>query len=120
MQRHWEDYDGYLLQQGLDEQLPANQRGIDRRGFEWFDWRRKRRPGIPPSMGIPVPSRAWPSALLAEGLASASSDPNDRTVRVWEATTGKMILRTEGPRLGSGPCLQCGRGAACRRRRFWN
>ena len=62
VQRHWEDYDGYLLQQGLDEQLPANQRGIDRRGFEWFYWPQKCRPGKPPSMGIPVPSRAWPSA----------------------------------------------------------
>ena len=31
----------YLLRQGLDEQLPANQGGVDRRGFEWFYWRRK-------------------------------------------------------------------------------
>ena len=41
VQRYWEDYNGDLLQQGLDEQLPANQRGIDRRGFEWFYWQRK-------------------------------------------------------------------------------
>ena len=41
VQRYWEDYDGELLQQGLDEQLPANQGGIDRRGFEWFYWQRK-------------------------------------------------------------------------------
>ena len=41
VQRYWEDYDGELFQQGLDEQLPANQGGIDRRGFEWFYWQRK-------------------------------------------------------------------------------
>ena len=41
VQRYWEDYDGKLFQQGLDEQLPANQGGIDRRGFEWFYWQRK-------------------------------------------------------------------------------
>jgi hypothetical protein len=29
------------LRQGLDEQLQANQRGIDRRGFEWFYWQQK-------------------------------------------------------------------------------
>jgi len=39
--RYWEDYDSALFEQGLDEQLPANQSGIDRRGFEWFYWRRK-------------------------------------------------------------------------------
>ena len=41
VQHYWEDNNGELLQQGLDEQLPANQRGIDRRGFEWFYWQRK-------------------------------------------------------------------------------
>ena len=41
VQRYWEDSNGELLQQGLDEQLPANTGGIDRRGFEWFYWQRK-------------------------------------------------------------------------------
>jgi len=41
VQRYWEDYNGELLQQGLDEQLPVKHRGVDRRGFEWFYWRRK-------------------------------------------------------------------------------
>src|SRR5262249_15123837 len=35
VQRYWEDYHGALLQQRLDEQLPANHGGVDRRGFEW-------------------------------------------------------------------------------------
>ncbi len=34
VQRYWEDYDGKLLRQGLADQLPENQGGIDRRGFE--------------------------------------------------------------------------------------
>ncbi len=37
----WEDYQRDLFQQALDEQLPANQGGVDRRGFEWFYWQRK-------------------------------------------------------------------------------
>ena len=41
VQRYWEDYYGAVMQQGLDEQLPANQGGIDRRDFEWFYWQRK-------------------------------------------------------------------------------
>ena len=41
VQRYWEDANIELLQQGLAEQLPANQGGIDRRGFEWFYWQRK-------------------------------------------------------------------------------
>jgi len=41
VQHYWDGYHGELLQQGLDEQLPAKQCGIDRRGFEWFYWQRK-------------------------------------------------------------------------------
>ena len=41
VQRNWEDYHGRLMGRLLDEQLPANQSGVDRRGFEWFYWRRK-------------------------------------------------------------------------------
>ena len=41
VQHYWEDYRGRLFQRGLDEQLPASQGGIDRRGFEWFYWQRK-------------------------------------------------------------------------------
>ena len=41
VQRYWEDYNGALLRQGLDEERPANQRAVDRRGWEWYYWERK-------------------------------------------------------------------------------
>jgi hypothetical protein len=58
VQRNWEDYHGRLLRQGLDEQLPPKQGGVDRRGFEWFFWQRKM------SSGHIV---AWRSAQTASG-----------------------------------------------------
>ncbi len=41
LQRFWEDCtpDGFRLT--LQEQLPENQHGVDRRGWEWFYWQRK-------------------------------------------------------------------------------
>ena len=67
VQRYWEDYHRVLFQQGLVEQLPANQGGIDRRGFEWFYWQRKIPRGTAPSRGTPARSTAWRSAPTASG-----------------------------------------------------
>ena len=41
IQRNWEDYNGALMLRGLDEEVPASSDAADRRGFEWFYWRRK-------------------------------------------------------------------------------
>ena len=76
VQRDWEDYNGALLQQGLDEQLPANQGGIDRRGFEWYYWQRKISSGHTTLKGHTGWSRAWRSAPTAHG-----SPPPVRTGR---------------------------------------
>ena len=41
VQRFWEDWNGEGFFQTLAEQRPENQRGIDRRGWEWHYWQRK-------------------------------------------------------------------------------
>ena len=41
VQRYWEDYHGDLLQQAPRRATSGQSGGVDRRGFEWFFWRRK-------------------------------------------------------------------------------
>ena len=41
VQRFWEDWNPDGFRQTLAEQLPENQNGVDRRGWEWYYWQRK-------------------------------------------------------------------------------
>ncbi len=103
VQRYWEDYNGELLSRGLDEQLPANQGGTDRRGFEWFYWQRKLASGhltlkmfsdnITHHTGWEYPTDTVTFGPAGQRLASACSDG---TVKLWDTTTGQETRSFKG------------------------
>ncbi len=92
VQRNWEDYHGVLFQQGLEEQLPTNQHGIDRRGFEWFYWQRKIS-GLMTLKGHRGGVRFVAFSPDGTRLTSASGDG---TVKVWDVATGREIRSLNG------------------------
>jgi len=91
--RYWEDANIEPLQQGLVEQLPANQGGIDRRGFEWFYWQRKISPGPMTLSGHADVVHSVAFSPDGKRLASASGDG---TAKVWDAGTGQETLTLKG------------------------
>ena len=91
--RSWEDYRGALLQEGLAEQIPLHSGATDRRGFEWFYWRRKISSGHVTFKGHSASVR---SAAFSPDGARLASAGDDGTVRVWNSTTGQDILTLEG------------------------
>jgi eukaryotic-like serine/threonine-protein kinase len=111
VQRNWEDYDGKLFQQGLDDQLPANQGGIDRRGFEWFYWQRKISSGhitlkwdtggfkgvafSPDGHRLGSAGYVKSVAFSPDGHRLASAGFGG-TVKVWDAGTGQETLTLKG------------------------
>ncbi len=91
-QRAWEDWNPTLFLGSLDEQLPENQHGVNRRGFEWYYWRRKLASGHQTLKGD---SALLGVAFSPDGsrIASASSD---FAINVWDVATGQKTLTLEG------------------------
>jgi WD40 repeat protein len=89
-QRYWEDANGSLLQRALAEQLPANQRGVDRRGFEWSYWHRRMSSGHTTFTGHT--DQVWSVAFSPDGRRLAAGSKAG-TVTVWDAAT-RQILHT--------------------------
>jgi WD40 repeat protein len=118
VEHYWEDYNGEFLRQALDEQVPARQRGIDRRGFEWFYWRRKissghitlkgHTDGVSSVAFSPAVERLLDAVqeLAPDQVASVAFSPDgkrlasasrDGKVKLWNAATGQEIRTLKGP-----------------------
>jgi eukaryotic-like serine/threonine-protein kinase len=93
VQRYWEDYNGNLFRQALDEQLPANQRGIDRRSFEWFYWHRKRSSG---NISRLVPAGGIRSAAFSPDCLRLASAGADGTITLADTATGQVVFTVNG------------------------
>ena len=93
IRRYWEDYNAKLWRRALDEQLPANQGGIDRRGFEWFYWQRKIDSGHTTLKGHGAAVTSAAFSPDGERLASASLDG---TVKLWNTEAGQETRTLKG------------------------
>jgi WD40 repeat protein len=93
MQRIWEDWNGEGFFRTLAEQLPENQRGVDRRGWEWYYWQRQGKAGHTTLKGHT--GRVTCVAYSPDGTRFASASA-DQTVKVWDLATGQVVHTLTG------------------------
>jgi len=98
VQRAWEDWGPTVFLETLAEQLPENQRGLDRRGFEWFYWQRKMSSGHITLKGHTGGVTSVAFSPDGKRLASAGSGQINTPgeLKVWNAATGQETLTLKG------------------------
>lgn len=92
-EKDWEEGHTMRLRNLLDRHLPERG-GPDRRGWEWYYWLSlcHRDKMTLQSRSLAVPRGAWSPAGKYIAFASA-----DEAVIVWDAKTGKQLIRVCGP-----------------------
>ena len=93
VQRAWDDWGPMVFLGKLEEQRPENQGGIERRGFEWYYWRRKLASGHQTLKGHTGPVFDTTFSPNGSRIASAGFDG---TVKVWDVATGQATLTLAG------------------------
>jgi hypothetical protein len=92
VQRSWENWSPALFSETLNEQLPTHQMGVNRRGFEWYYWRRKLRSG---HETIHAGSALLHVAFSRDGSRVAAAGA-DYSVKVWAMAPGPKPISLQG------------------------
>ena len=92
LQEFWKDWNPLAFHETLAEQLPENQGGIDRRGWEWHYWNRKLSTGQ--ALLLDHPAEVWSVAFSLDGTRLATAEV-DGAIRVWDTATGRQSLTLE-------------------------
>jgi WD40 repeat protein len=91
-QNAWDESHVEVVHQLLDDHLPEHQGGVDRRGFEWYFWRRAALSG---QRVLAHPAAVVRLAFNRDGRRLATAC-QDGVVRIWDAQTGALIRGLTG------------------------
>jgi WD40 repeat protein len=89
VQQAWETWNPRLFVEDLEAQRPGNQRGVDRRGFEWYYWRRKLASG---HGTLKAESAGVLSVAFSPDGSRIAAACGRGTVKVWDVVTGREVL----------------------------
>ena len=92
VQNAWDDSHVEVVHQLLEDYLPERQGGVDRRGFEWYYWRRAALGG---QRVLAHPGPVWRVAFNRDGRRLATAC-EDGIVRIWDARTGSLLQSLKG------------------------
>ena len=92
VQNAWDDSHVEVVHQLLEDYLPDRQGGVDRRGFEWYYWRRAALGG---QRVLAHPGPVWRVAFNRDGRRLATAC-EDGIVRIWDARTGSLLQSLKG------------------------